>query len=155
MQYALVIGQVIVVVFLAFHDWVPLGKLNNVAGLRAVDTAKRLAFTTAVSTMPFAAVLVVSILFASVEYPSWLLWWLWGTYLVCAYGILRAWWIPYLGTSDPDRAKRYGVRFAGTHAFLPERNGIRPDTLHVAFHALVVAILIVLASLTFMRQLSS
>jgi hypothetical protein len=38
MQYALVIGQVIVVVFLAFHDWVPLGKLNNVAGLRAVDT---------------------------------------------------------------------------------------------------------------------
>jgi hypothetical protein len=25
MQYALVIGQVMVVVFLAFHDWVPLG----------------------------------------------------------------------------------------------------------------------------------
>jgi hypothetical protein len=41
MQYALVIGQIIVVVFLAFHDWVPLGKL--------------------------------------VEYPDWLLWWLWGT----------------------------------------------------------------------------
>jgi predicted outer membrane lipoprotein len=152
MQYALVIGQVMVVVFLAFHDWVPLGKLNNVAGLRAVDTTKRLAFTTAVSTMPFAAVLVVSILFASVEYPNWLLWWLWGTYLVCAYGILRAWWIPYLGTPDPDRAKRYGVRFAGTHGFLPERNGLRPDTLHVAFHALVVAILVVLASLTFMRR---
>jgi hypothetical protein len=66
--------------------------------------------------------------------------------------LLRAWWIPYLGTPDPDRAKRYGVRFAGTHGFLPERNGIRPDTLHVAFHALVVAILVVLAYLTFMRQ---
>jgi predicted outer membrane lipoprotein len=152
MQYTLVIGQIMVVVFLAFHDWVPLGNLNNVAGLRAVDTTKRLAFTTVVSTMPFAAVLVVSILFASVEYPNWLLWWLWGTYLVCAYGILRAWWIPYLGTPDPDRAKRYSVRFEGTQGFLPERNGIRPDTLHVAFHALVVAILVVLASLTFMRQ---
>lgn len=152
MQYALVFAQVMAVVFLAFHDWVPLGKLNNVAGLRAADTTNRLVVTTAVSTMPFAAVLVVSILFAPVEYPNWLLWWLWGTYLVCAYGILRAWWIPYLGTPDPDRAKRYAVRFAGTHGFLPERNGIRPDTLHLAFHALVVAILVVLAYLSFMRQ---
>ena len=151
MQYALVIGQVMAVVFLALHDWVPLGKLNNVAGL-TVDTTNRLVFTTALSTMPFAAVLVVSIRFASIKYPTWLMWWLWGTYLVCAYGILRAWWIPYLGTPDPDRAKRYRVRFAGTHAFLPERNGIRPDTLHVAFHALVVAILAVLSYLTFMRQ---
>ena len=155
MQYALVIGQIMAVVFLAFHDWVPLGKLNNVAGLRAVDTTNRLVLTTAVSTMPFAAVLIVSILFRSVEYPNWLLWWLWGTYLVCAYGILRAWWIPYLGTPDPDRAKRYSIRFAGTHGFFPERNGIRPDTLHVAFHALVVAILVVLAYLTFMRKWSS
>jgi hypothetical protein len=152
MHYALVIGQVMVVVFLAFHDWVPLGTLNNLAGLRAVDTTNKLVLSTALSTMPFAAVLVASMLFASVEYPNWLLWWLWGTYLVCAYGILRAWWIPYLGTPDPERAKRYSIRFAGTHAFLPERNGIRPDTLHVAFHALIVVILAVLAYLTFMRQ---
>jgi predicted outer membrane lipoprotein len=151
MQYALVIGQIMVVVFIAFHDWVPLGKLNNVAGLRAVDTSNRLVFTTAVSTLPFAAVLVPSIMFASVEYPNWLLCWLWGTYLVCAYGILRAWWIPYLGTPDPERAKRYRVRFAGAHGFLPERNGIRPDSLHVGFHALIVAILIALAYLTFIR----
>jgi hypothetical protein len=152
MQYALVIGQIMVVVFIAFHDWVPLGKLNNVAGLRAVDTSNRLVFTTAVSTLPFAAVLVPSIMFASVEYPNWLLCWLWGTYLLCAYGILRAWWIPYFGTADPERAKRYGIRFAGTHGFLPERNGIRPDTLHVGFHALILAVIIVLVYLTFMRQ---
>jgi predicted outer membrane lipoprotein len=151
MQYALVIGQIMVVVFLALHDWVPLGKLNNVAGLRAVDTGNSLIITTIISTLPFASVLVASIIFGSVRYPNWLLCWLWGTYLVCAYGILRAWWIPYLGTPDPDRAKRYRVRFAGTHAFLPERNGIRPDSLHVGFHALIVAILIVLAYLTFMR----
>jgi hypothetical protein len=51
MQHALVIGQVMVVVFLALHDWVPLGKLNNVAGLRAVDTINSLVFSTAFSTM--------------------------------------------------------------------------------------------------------
>src|SRR5579883_1732550 len=149
MQYALISCQGIVVLFLALHDWVPLGKLNNVAGLRAVDTMPKLLLTTVFSTLPFAAVLIASLLFASVVYPMWLLWWLWGTYLTCAYGILRAWWIPYLGPPEPDRAKRYSVRFAGTLSFLPERNGIRPDTLHVAFHLLVVAILVLLAMLTF------
>jgi hypothetical protein len=151
MQYVIVILQIIVVIFLTFHDWVPLGKLNNLGGLRAVDTLPKMVLTTAVSTLPFAAVLIASTMLASVEYPYWLLWWLWGTYLVCAYGILRAWWIPYLGTPDPERAKRYRIRFAGTLSFLPERNGIRPDALHVVFHCLVVAILIVLAFLTFVR----
>jgi predicted outer membrane lipoprotein len=155
MQHALVICQVVVVIFLALHDWVPLGRLNNLDGLRAVDTRNRLALATVLSTVPFAAVLVASILFASVAYPRWLLWWLWGTYLTCAYGILRAWWLPYLGTPDPERAQRYRIRFAGTQGFLPERNGIRPDTLHVAFHVLVAAILGLLGFLTFAPQRTS
>jgi hypothetical protein len=148
MQYALITCQAVVVIFLVLHDWVSLGKLNNLAGIRAADSRKRRALTTALSALPFAAVLVVSVMFAQVVYPIWLLWWLWGTYLACACGILRAWWIPYLGVADLDRAKRYGIRFAGTHSFLPERNGIRPDSLHVAFHALVLVILGILASLT-------
>jgi predicted outer membrane lipoprotein len=91
-------------------------------------------------------------MFASVGYPAWLLWWLWGTYLTCAYGILRAWWIPYLGAADRDRAKRYGIRFADTHSFLPVRNGMRPDSLHVGFHSLIFATLVILAYLTFEQQ---
>jgi predicted outer membrane lipoprotein len=152
MRHALIICQVAVVIFLALHDWVPLGKLNNMAGLRAVDSEKRRVLTTALSTLPFAAVLAASFMYSSVGYPNWLLWWLWGTYLACAYGVLRAWWIPYLGTADPDRAKRYGVRFAGTHSFLPERNGVRPDSLHVVFHSLVLAILSILAFLTLVHR---
>jgi len=76
---------------------------------------------------------------------------LWGTYLACAHGILRAWWIPYLGSPDPIRAKRYSMRFAGTHGFLPARNSVRPDTLHVAFHSLVATILILLAFVSFLH----
>jgi hypothetical protein len=124
MRHALVISQVMVVIFVALHDWVPLGKLSNLAGLRAVDTTSTLALTTVLSTLPFAAVLIASTFFVSVDYPGWLLWWLWGTYVVCAYvvcayGILRAWWIPYLGSPDAERAKRHNIRFAGTHGFLP------------------------------------
>jgi hypothetical protein len=35
-----------------------------------------------------------------------------------------------------------------THAFLPERNGIKPNTLHVMFDVVTVAILLVLGVLT-------
>jgi hypothetical protein len=38
--------------------------------------------------------------------------------------------------------------YAATHAFLPERNGIRPNTLHVIFDVVTVAILVDLAVLT-------
>jgi hypothetical protein len=150
MQHALVICQVIAVIFLALHDWVPLGTLNNVTGLRAVDTSAKLLFSTVVSTLPFAAVLFASVLYMNDHFPARLIWWLWATYIACAYGILRAWWIPYLGSPDPDRAARYRVRFAGTNGFLPVRNGIRPDSLHLVFHTLVVSILIMLAFHTFL-----
>jgi hypothetical protein len=37
--------------------------------------------------------------------------------------------------------------FGTTHAFLPERNGIRPNTLHVILHILTLATLVVLGAL--------
>jgi hypothetical protein len=38
--------------------------------------------------------------------------------------------------------------FGNTHAFLPERNGIRPNTLHILLHACTAATLVLLAQLT-------
>ena len=35
----LVVLQAFVVVFIALHDWIPLGKLNNVKAARASDPA--------------------------------------------------------------------------------------------------------------------
>ena len=71
--------------------------------------------------------------------PMWLGDLLWISYVAGSYGMLRAWWVPYLLVPDADRAARYQVRFSNTHAFLPTRNGIRPDTLHVCFHAVFLA----------------
>jgi hypothetical protein len=77
-------------------------------------------------------------------YPDWLEMLLWTTYSVFVLGLLRAWWIPYLVKADPERAARYQIIFAGTHRFLPERNGMAPDTLHTAFHVVTVATVVVL-----------
>jgi hypothetical protein len=149
MIYAFITGQALVVLFIALHDWLPLGKLNNLQGIRAADSIGRLAAVTFLSTLPFAIALLGCSYFARSHFPSWLDWTLWISYGAGAYGILRAWWIPYLLGNDPRRAARYQLRFAQTHAFLPMRHGIRPDTLHVGFHLVLVTTIGLLVALTF------
>jgi len=55
--------------------------------------------------------------------------------------------IPYFFRPDVKRAARYRAMFGHTHAFLPERNGIVPNTLHVALHAATLATLLILTQL--------
>lgn len=104
---------------------------------------------TVLSTLPFAIGFAGSAYYATTRFPTWLMWWLWISYGAAIYGMLRAWWLPYLLVKDPVRAERYQIRFAHTHAFLPVRNGIRPDTLHVCLHAVVVLLVVLLGVLTF------
>jgi hypothetical protein len=146
---AFVVGQSLVVLFIALHDWVPLGRLSNLDAVRAADSTARLLFVTALSTLPFAVGLWASIHYAGARYPNWLTWWLWISYGLGLYGMMRAWYWPYLFGSDPARVQRYQQRFAHTHAFLPARHGIRPDTLHVCFHVVLAATFVQLAILTF------
>src|SRR5665213_1136813 len=141
--------QFFVVLFIALHDWVPLGKLNNLGGIRAADTRRKRIMPTALSALPFAVAFVASVHYAESAFPKWLVWLLWGSYGAGLYGMLRTWWVPYLFVQEPDRATRYQARLAQTHAFLPARNGIRPDTLHVAFHAVFIATVVLLGMLSF------
>jgi hypothetical protein len=147
--YAFLGCQLFVVLFIAIHDWIPLGKLNNLAGIRGVDTKGRLLWVTALSTLPFAIGLLASLYYAARGFPMWVMTWLWISYGSGVYGMLRAWWIPYLLVPDPVRAARYQQRFAHTHAFLPTRNGIRPDTLHVCFHVVLITLVVLLGVITF------
>lgn len=64
MSYAFLACQSYVVLFIAVHDWIPLGKLNNLAGIRAADTMPKLLGVTALSALPFAIRLAGSIYYA-------------------------------------------------------------------------------------------
>jgi hypothetical protein len=139
------------VLFLALHDWIPLGTLNDVKAVRAENPGSKLATATIISTLPFAIPLGASAFYFGRVYPEWLFWWLWIGYGFLFVGELTAWWIPYFFRPDPVRAARYRVMFGATHAFLPERNGIRMNTLHVILHAATVALLMVLGMLTVQR----
>ena len=142
MRGALIGLQVWFVLFLALHDWVPLGRLTNRAAVRGVDSTAKLVRTTVWSAAPFAFGLGCCLWFR--RWPGWL-----GTYLVVSYGVLLggalwSWWVPYLLGASEEKKTRFRERFAGTIGFLPERNGIRPDALHVVFHGSVVVFLVLL-----------
>ena len=141
--------QLYVCLFIALHDWLPLGRLNNLGGIRAVDSRARRVVVTVLSALPYLTGFLGSLCFAGSRFPDGLQMLLWISYGAGLAGILRAWWLPYLLFPDPVRAQRYQVRFASTHAFLPARNGIRPDTLHVSFHAVFLVTLILFGILTF------
>ena len=136
------------VLFLALHDWIPLRSLNDLKAVRMANSIQKLFIGTLISLTPFAIGLYASVVHFGRAYPSWLVWWLWISYGFLFIGELQAWWVPYLLRSEPIRAARYQSMFGATHAFLPERNGIRPNTLHVILHLATLATLFVLAALT-------
>jgi hypothetical protein len=140
--------QSLVVAFLLFHDWIPLGRLSNLAAIRSEDSPGRRIFVTLLPAVPTALGLFLSARHFGQSYPDGLEMLLWITYGVLILGMLRAWWIPYLVLPDAQRAARYQIIFAGTHSFLPKRNGMAPDTLHTVFHLVTLATLVAL----FMRD---
>lgn len=68
MMTVFLLCQSYVVLFIALHDWLPLGTLNNLAGIRAVDTRVQLLLTTVLSTLPFGVGLVGSIYYSTTRY---------------------------------------------------------------------------------------
>ena len=144
LEIALIATQTFVVLFLTLHDFVPLGRFNNLAAIRRQDSLAHSIQVTLLGAVPASIGLIFSVRSLGQAYPHWLNDYLWITYGFFFYGLLRAWWIPYLVHPDPDRAARYQVIFAGNHSFLPPHNGIVPDTLHSIFHVAVVATLILL-----------
>jgi hypothetical protein len=146
---AVLVGlQCFVVLFVALHNWIPLGALNNVKGVRIAFPTGKLLWTTLLNLTPVAIGLGATVYYSGRVFPGWLIWFLWITYLLACYGSFRAWWMPYLFRRDPALVERYQTMYAGNYSFLPERNGIRLDPLHVLFDIVTIAILIDLAVLT-------
>ena len=144
--YLLLALQAFQVFILIFHDWIPLGRLNDVAAVMRVHGFKRVLIGTLINAIPFSFGLAASIYYWGQPLPHWL--WI---YLIIAYGILFAgeiesWWLTYFfGYREAARAESYRTMFGNTHAFLPVRHGIAPNTLHVILHSATLLTLILLA----------
>jgi hypothetical protein len=146
-EIVLIVLQGFQVLFLWLHDWVPLGRLNDVKAVRSQDTALRLVVVTFIQSVPFTIGLLFSLLYFGRLYPRWLSLWLWISYSVIFLGQIRAWWMPYLFRAQPERAARYQIMFGNTHRFLPTRNGLVPNTAHIMLHLATAATLVTLIAL--------
>jgi hypothetical protein len=78
------------VLFLALHDWIPLGWLNDVKAVRMANPVRKLVAGTLISLTPFAIGLSASAIHFGEAYPSWLFWWLWISYGLLFIGELQA-----------------------------------------------------------------
>lgn len=136
--------QTFQVLFLWIHDWIPLGRLNDVAAVKSQDTKMRLIRVTLIQSVPFTMGLLFSLLYFRQHYPGWLNYWLAISYTMLFIGQVRAWWIPYLFRPEPERAARYQVMFGNTHSFLAIRNGLVPNTAHILLHIATLLTLVLL-----------
>jgi len=96
--------QAFQVLFLWVHDWIPLGRLNDVAAVRSQDTRRRLVTVTLIQSAPWTVGLCFSLSHFRRPYPDWLYNWLVISYGLLFIGQIRAWWIPYLFRPEPERA---------------------------------------------------
>jgi hypothetical protein len=143
-EYCLLALQTFQVLFLWVHDWVPLGRLNDVAAAQSQDSKARLATVTLIQSVPFTLPLLFCWTYFKRSYPGWLILWLAISYVTLFVGQLRAWWVPYLLKPEPDRAARYRIMFGKTHSFLPMRNGMVPNTAHILLHLASLLTLVLL-----------
>lgn len=132
------------VAVLWLHDWLPLGRLNDVAAVRREIGSEGLLRITLVQALPWSVGLAGCCWFAGISYPGWLWGWVWVSHVVLLAGELRAWWWPYLFRPDPARAERYRRMFGRTHTALPLRHGMAPNTLHMTLHLTTLSIVLVL-----------
>ena len=144
LEAILIALQTFQVLFLALHDWVPLGGFNDVAAVRSEIPTRNLLIATLIQTSFFGVGLFFSVIYYGRPYPAWLNYWLWISYAMLFIGEIEAWWIPYLVRPYPKRAARYQKMFGSTHSFLPRHNEIAPNAAHVLLHLATAATLLVL-----------
>jgi len=122
--------QALVVLILAVHDWLPLGRVNAVSHVRKRNTIVQIVSVTALQTLPFAFGLASTLIVHAGPLPGWLRGWLWISYGAMFLGQVQAWWLPFL--IRPIRAAR-------------RRASVTPNTLHLILHLATLAALIDLA----------
>jgi len=65
-----------VVFFVTFHNWIPLGALNNVRGVWVAFPTAKLFVSTLVNFTPVAIGLAATVFYFRLGFPGWVSWWL-------------------------------------------------------------------------------
>ncbi len=132
------------------QDLVPLGPLNDIDAISADRSFNEILTVTLIGAVQILILLSIVLIFIGKRYPIWIRLWLIIHQSFIFVGALLDWWIPYFfGYGAEERVDRYQQMFGDTHSFLPEINGIVPNTLHVIFHSLLLLCIILTIYISF------
>ncbi|WP_368652488.1 hypothetical protein AB4Y30_12095 [Ornithinibacillus sp. 4-3] len=135
----LALGYIFILIFMIVQDLVPLGPLNDLEGIAAVEPFNEIIIVTLIGVVQILLILGGILFFIGKRYPFLIKIWLIIHPSCILLGAIISWWIPYLfGIGAEEKIERYNIMFGDTHAFLPVMNGIVPNTLHTIFHLMLL-----------------
>jgi hypothetical protein len=135
------IAVLVQLVTFALHDTVPLGRWNNLGYFkREIPLGRRVrgSLQNSVTALAVVGMFTMGWMRGGDSAGDWRMALL-ITSGVLVYMEFRAWWQPYLFGSTPEEVRKLLPNWEGTYAFLPLKNGIRPNAMHCIMHASTLA----------------
>jgi len=128
--------QIILLLFLALHDWVNIPPFTDIKALEKHHTKKERLLTSCINTSIVLIPLLLTMQ-SDGHFSFKTIVFIVISYLLLTIGTLCAWWIPYLWGSSQEHKQGF-IEYKNTHAFLPKRgDNVVPNTFHVIMHLFI------------------
>ena len=135
MIYFFLIIQCILFFFMALHDWVDIPPFTDLAALKKAHSLKFRLIGSFVNAILVLIPVVVTTYYFDSPIPLWARLFFVFVYGLITFGTITAWWIPYFGGGYWLHGNEAGFEeYRNTHSFLPPRDHVVPNTLHVVLH---------------------
>ena len=126
--------QTILLIFMLFHDWIPVPPLNDVGTLKKVDGHFYRLLGSFINGATVLIPLSITLYYHQSSMPLSASVTIFSFYFFLTIGTILSWWVPYFFGSSQKHQEQFG-KFKNTHHFLPARGShVRPNTLHVILH---------------------
>jgi hypothetical protein len=129
-----IILQFILLLFMLFHDWIPVPPLNDIPALKASSSDAGRSINSIVMGVFIFIPLWSTWNYSKIGMPFSECMNLVILYSMISIGTLLSWWKPYFFGSSVKHKQQF-AKFKNTHHFLPpRRDHVVPNTLHVILH---------------------
>lgn len=133
MMNIFIILQFSLLLFMLFHDWIPIPPFNDISALKLSDSDFYRLLGSIINGLTVLIPLTLTLIYQPTIplsiYVTIVLF-----YLLLTIGTIFSWWVPYIFGSSENHKLQFS-KFKNTHHFLPPRgNNIVPNTLHAILH---------------------
>lgn len=136
--------QIVLLLFMIFHDWIPVPPFNDIGAIKINDSNLYRLLGSAINGITVLIPLIITLAYYNELYiPISASITLVSFYFLLTIGTILSWWTPYFFGSSKKHKHAFN-KFKNTHYFLPARgDNVIPNTLHVVLHLQVWICLII------------